>query len=363
MYTSFEEIRTKVEELPLPSNSSYRELHWVDVGKIGIAKTSYGAFELFFVGEKVATNSALVERHIEFGRWEGSSGREYDATRVILPRDPHFLAISSLIATECLREGMLDKGATVQSIFRKVEPIIELSLKRGALSDEQLIGLLGELILLEQMLLSVSDSPQLFGEILDMWRGHTPASRDFIIDRTAIEVKTTRSDSSRHYIHGLQQIETKKLPDSQFEEKLYIFSVGLLQTKNGAYSLSTQAERIFELLGVSQKTNYRTVLQNRFLGHLLDYGSSGKGYNHLEMAFQEPYTTTYGMNFIPRLYDLSDPGMLLISTEQLESTFINPKHIEFLVDFPSSVSHENPLPDWRKGINFIIKFGLGIVPQ
>lgn len=109
--TSFEEIRRKVDSLPLPSNSSYRELHWVDIGKIGIAKTIYGAFELFFIGKQVIANSVLVKRHLEYGRWEGSSGREYEATRVVLPQDSHFLAVSSLIATECLREGVLDEEA------------------------------------------------------------------------------------------------------------------------------------------------------------------------------------------------------------------------------------------------------------
>lgn len=251
----------------------------------------------------------------------------------------------------------------MQSIFSKIEPIIELSLRGGSLSDEQLIGLLGELILLEQMLLSVDDSPQYFGDVLNMWRGYTPASRDFLIGRTAIEVKTTRLDSSRHYIHGLKQIEPQELPDSQIEENLYIFSIGLSQTENGAYSLSKQAERVLELLGKHRKTEELSIIQNLFLGYLFNYGSSGAGYNHLENSSQEPYITTYGMNYIPRLYDLCDPDMRLLSSEELESTFINTKHIEFLVDFPPNVSHENPLPDWKKGIRFITNFGLGITTQ
>jgi hypothetical protein len=78
------------------------------------------------------------------------------------------------------------------------------------------------------------------------------------------------------------------------------------------------------------------------------------------MSGQEPYVTTYAMNYIPRLYDLSDKDMLLISREELEQTFINPNHIEFVVDFPPSVSHENPLPDWKSGIKIITLRGLGI---
>lgn len=74
---------------------------------------------------------------------------------------------------------------------------------RPILTDEQQLGLHGELLLLTSLMRKSKI------DALRAWIGRdavTPSRHDFRIGQADIEVKTTRGTTRHHYIHGLQQL-------------------------------------------------------------------------------------------------------------------------------------------------------------
>src|SRR5690606_19582732 len=149
----------------------------------------------------------------------------FSATRITLPSAPHFASIATLIAVELLRAGVSETGRQ-QAAFSDVEPIVEMAIRRGALSENVVVGLVGELTLLRHLLLGRGGDAKSFMRVLDFWQGWQEGSRDFRIGNHSVEVKTTRSISSIHEFSGLHQLERQELPTSA-PEQLHIMSIGL----------------------------------------------------------------------------------------------------------------------------------------
>lgn len=87
---------------------------------------------------------------------------------------------------------------------------------KGLLSDEQQVGVYGELMFLEALLRR--DGPV----AVMAWTGRNeslPERHDFRIRKFDIEVKTTRSATRRHFVHGLGQL----MPSHDHE--LFILSI------------------------------------------------------------------------------------------------------------------------------------------
>ncbi|MCZ8227517.1 MAG: PD-(D/E)XK motif protein, partial [Burkholderiaceae bacterium] len=202
----YEQLRGELETLSNPSDANDRKTLWVVDRVFGIAKTLHGAIELFLVGDKLTPASSLVRRHLEYGRWQIAEEHQFiDANRIVLPAEPHFLPLAATIGVELVRVG-LNTTIDLLTAFRKVEPLIELALRRSALAEEHILGLIGELLCLEVMLDALSNNHERRETILDMWRGHTKGLRDFVIGGVAIEVKTTQLQTSSHKFSGLHQV-------------------------------------------------------------------------------------------------------------------------------------------------------------
>jgi len=130
----YEQLRSDLEALPLPHLVDERKTIWVIERLLGVAKTSSGAIELFLVGARLNARLDLVRRHLDFGRWQASRGEvEIDANRLVLPSEPQFLPIAALICVELLHAG-LASAEGLQAAFERVEPIVQLALRRTALA-------------------------------------------------------------------------------------------------------------------------------------------------------------------------------------------------------------------------------------
>ena len=363
--STFEEIRSRIELLPTPTGIEDREIHWIEPGRMGIARDAHGAYEIFFSGGTLRPRSAIVSRHLEQGHWMGSQGQAYEASRVVLSSEPHFLAVSALIGSECVREGIKDSSVPIESIFASVEPILELALKRSALSTETIIGLIGELILLDKLLEITSTVPEQFGTVINAWKGYTPASRDFVLGSVAIEVKATRGISSSHIIHGLDQIEPREIHGNLLEDRILILSVGITPIIGGPYSLPGLTESILKRLGTLDGEGWQaSPLQEQFLKQLLQYGQgSGLGYDHFQMRDRDIYKTQFSMTYIPRLYDMTDPSVRIIRRATIHGMHVNPSHIEYQMDLPETISSTNPISNWESAVSAIVQLFLHAVPQ
>jgi len=90
----------------------------------------------------------------------------------------------------------------------------ELLLRKRRLTDEQLIGLLGELLFLEH---AITHMPEL--DVVNAWAGSDLEEHDFLFDSFSVEVKCTRSESRIHTIASASQLQPS------LDRPLYLLSV------------------------------------------------------------------------------------------------------------------------------------------
>lgn len=105
----------------------------------------------------------------------------------------------------------------------------------GALRDEEIIGLFGELWFLEYWLGPIT------AKTLATWRGPLRDRHDFQSPAASIEVKATRAradGAARHRITSLDQLED---PD---QGRLYLFSLQVTPDPIATHSLAASVERI-----------------------------------------------------------------------------------------------------------------------
>lgn len=215
-------------------------------------------------------------------------------------------------------------------------------MRRGALSDSVIVGLVGELTVLRQLILCHTVCPSSLTRVLEYWQGWH-GGRDFRIGVHSIEVKTTQSVTSIHEFSGLHQLEPELLPSGELEQ-LHLMSVGLAASTSTGESLPTLVSSIITLLSASSDGD---ELVNEFERRVALYGSSsGVGYLHSAMHDWSVYQTRYTHTFMPRLYRVDDPAMRMLTRQILAETFVQPEGLSFTMHVPEQVSAFNPAPDW-----------------
>lgn len=337
----FESLRSELEELSAPREQA-RHLIWL-AEPLAVARTASGDFEVFIRGPELRTASPLVRRQLQHGSWRPEEGGvAFPASRVALPSAPHFASIAALIAIELIRAGVAGPRG-VQAAFADVEPIIEMAIRRGALADSAIIGLLGELTVLRQLIFTRMQQPASLMRCIDFWQGWQDGGRDFRIGDHSIEVKTTRAASSIHEFSGLHQLEPQLLASNQ-PEQLHLLSIGLAPSTSTGESLPALVESIVSIL---RSSTGGEEVPTEFVRRVALYGHrSGGGYMHASMAEWSVYATRYAHTFVPRLYRIDDPGMLLLTRAVLAQTFVRPHDLSFTMQIPESVSAFNPAQDW-----------------
>lgn len=345
----FESLRADLEQLNVPIGH-VRNMRWL-VPPLAIGRTATGDFEVFIRGPELHAASPLVRRHMQHGEWRPEEGgTQFSASRIVLPSAHHFASIAALIAIELVRAGIAGPR-DAQQAFTDVEPIIEMAIRRGALAENVVIGLIGELCILRQILLAQTNRPESTLRCLDFWQGWQEGGRDFRIGNYSIEVKTTRSENSVHQFSGLHQLEPMLLPSGDLEQ-LNLMSIGLSSSSVFGETLPAIVDSIVMLLSTTTK---HSDVADEFLRRVSLYGSqSGDGYAHATMQEWAAYSGRYTHTFLPRLYRINDPAMRLLNREQLANTFIQPQGLSFTAHFPDRVSAFNPSLNWEIELNRII---------
>lgn len=338
----FESLRANLEALSVPSGQ-VRNLRWL-AAPLAVGRTTVGDFEVFIRGPELRAASSLVRRHLQHGEWRPEEGGEpFPANRIVLPSAPHFAAIAALIAIELIRAGIAGSRGP-QNAFTDVEPIVEMAIRRGALPENVIIGLIGELTVLRQLVLARSGTPASMMRCLDLWQGWQDGGRDFRLGDHSIEVKTTQAVSSIHEFSGLHQLEPKLLPTGRLEH-LHLMSIGLSASTSLGESLPDLVASIVSLF--TSATDGPEVGDD-FVRRVALYGSqSGGGYVHASMADWNVYGTRYAHTFAPRLYRLDDQAMRLLTRDLLAQTFVQPDGLAFTMHVPDQVSAFNPAPSWE----------------
>jgi hypothetical protein len=343
---NFESVRERIASAEQPSASDQRNPVWFANGeRIGVARDRSGRFEIFLAVVGLQVSSAVIRRYVAEDTWRRADGREFAASRIVIPGDPHFIGVAALIVDELLRNEF-DRDP--QAAFARSEELIEMALERAGVSDETVLGLLGELLLLEQILVlhSVPGSRQ---RALDAWTGYQRASRDFIGNQVAIEVKATTRNRSRHHISNLDQVTSGSQQIGADSSQLFLVSIGLMPSQGSGRSVATQTERICQLLGRDLAPEEAARLSGAFLQCLRIYGvapGSVAGYDHDSMKAWPMFASEWEVRFL-RVYDMSDEQVLVPRRSDLaEFRHVVDGSMRFEIDLPEVVRGDiNPTAD------------------
>ncbi len=329
---NYDEIHTIAAQLDPPSRPGHLKVEWVLPERLAIGRDSDNRHLLVLGGPPVHAAAESVQRALMGGSWASESGVDVEGTVLRLHSGDEFMVAITTIAVELLRRGLGNRPAV--DVFPEVEGFIELVIRRVLLPHEALLGLVGELLVLDLLLDAFAGrSEHASPETVGLWKGHSRSSRDFRLNRLGLEVKTTGRPTSHHHIGSLDQVEARTL-DGENVEALHLVSIGLREdaAATSRFSVAGLTDSILSKLGGKDK--------DRFLDQLRQYGPDDcVGYNHATMAAWEPYARGFVMTFPPRVYDMSDPNLGIIRSRELQQhfPFVMPEGLSFVVELPDDV--------------------------
>lgn len=332
MTATYDQILNIASKLEPPGEIGNLSVNWVLSGCLAIGRDSHGRHLLVLGGSEIRASLESVQRTLMHGTWKTESGDTIEGTLLRLHAGEPFMIAATTIAAELLRRGL--EKRPVSDVFPEIEDFIELVIRRVLLPPEALLGLLGELLVLDVLigpLARLPDAKRVHPTIV--WQGHSRNSRDFRLNRLGLEVKTTSRPSSVHRIGGLDQIEPRVLDEEKFEV-LRLVSIGLREDPVGTSRLSVAklADSILAKLTVE--------LHEKFLDQLRQYGPDDCiGYDHATMATWEPYSRGFSTTFPPRIYDMADENLGVLRRRGLQQHFpcVVPQGLSFTVDLPEVV--------------------------
>lgn len=346
---TFENLLRLAEGLSLPKNDDEREVRWCEKKHIlGISRQESGGIEIFLCGEEIKVSSLLIKRHMEFDEWTRAGGEIFRANRLVLPAEDYYIPAAAFLAEELLRKniaGSLARG------FAQTEPLIEMVLRRTVLSEDEILGLLGELRLLEAMLAVAHDS-RTRARALDAWRGHESNARDFVVGSCSVEVKTTRGNRSRHKISNVMQVDPRRSESNAPQEELFLLSLGFHPVEpqhpgSAGFSLPEQVDSILQKLASPGQPDEMGELQILLLEKVARYGGEHiLGYEHEEMRHWSAYQGRWQHGFI-RIYDMADSAIRVLRRSEVQQcSHVVFESVSFDIDLPEKVSGDlNPHSD------------------
>ncbi|MBO9429547.1 PD-(D/E)XK motif protein [Sulfitobacter sp. R18_1] len=348
--TSYEAVLNQIKAVPSGAIGDDRTINWLtDANVVGIARNSRGHLELFLAGNELRPRTGTVKTALRYHSWHRDSLPPLRANRIFLPALGHFDQVGAFIAAELLREKA---DVNLERAFAVTEPLIELAINRMEISENAILGLVGELLLLDALCRRATD-PQV-GPIVQAWDGWRRSARDFTWEGMGVEVKTTTRATSSHAIHGVHQIEPiPASDDSTGEARLLLVSIGLCEADFDTPSLSIPAlvESIVERLNASGASG----VVDQFLSRVSTYGTeSGIGYEHATMINDAPFTTKFGVTFV-RGYDMADPAIEVLRRDDVVThQHVDAQSVTFRVELPATISLQNPIVGPRRVVEEIL---------
>lgn len=337
--TTYEEVLNRIADIHNGAEGRDRTIQWLTPARvIGATRDHRGHVELFMAGPELQPRANQLRDAVRHHSWHRENDTPLEANRLLFPAFGHYDQIAALIVTELLREGA---DEDLPRAFAVTEPIIDLAIKRLELSLSALLGLAGELLLLEALIRRADDA--YVGQLVAAWDGWRRSSRDLSWDGTGIEVKTTTHQSSSHIVQGTHQVEAAQPTDSTpGEDRLLLVSVGLQQSGSSAnaFSVPQLTQQIVDRL---EATGNGGAVDD-FLSHVVDYGSeSGFGYHHRTMSNDAPFSATFTPAFV-RCYDMGDPAVQVLRRDDVVAhRHVDAQSLSFRIDLPATISVENPV--------------------
>ena len=163
--TSYEEVLKQINAVPAGLTGNDRTINWLtDAQVVGVARNSRGHLELFLAGEQLKPRTTTLKSAIHYHSWHRETQPPLSANRILLPALGHFDQVGAFIAAELLREKA---DVNLERAFAVTEPLIELAIKRLEISENAIIGLFGELLLLDALCRRADDMH--VGPVVQAW--------------------------------------------------------------------------------------------------------------------------------------------------------------------------------------------------
>ncbi|TKS53799.1 PD-(D/E)XK motif protein [Luteimonas yindakuii] len=342
--TSYEEVLEQINAVPAGITGDDRTITWLtDAQVVGLARNSRGHLELFLAGGQLKPRTGTVKSAIHYHTWHRATQPPLSANRILLPALGHFDQVGAFIAAELLRE---QADANLERAFAVTEPLIELAIKRLEISENAILGLVGELILLDALCRRADDLH--VGPVVQAWDGWRRSARDLTWEGTGVEIKTTTRTTSSHAIHGVHQIEPSAAADDDpGEARLLLVSIGLHSAEADvpALSIPSLVESIVKRLNATGAS----ALVDVFLTRVAMYGSeAGIGYEHATMSNEAPFTAPFTVTFI-RSYDMTDPAIQVLRRDDVVAhQHVDAQSLTFRVELPATINLNNPVAGPRR---------------
>lgn len=342
---TYEDIARLIEEIAAPDQADQLAIEWLESDRLAIGRDSRERHVVILTGPPLEPSDSAVASALRAGEWRMTTGAKIKGTLLQLPRGDAFRTATAAIVAELFRRG-IDARPTVE-VFAEVEPFIALVLRRVLLPDDSVLGLVGELLVLKELLVALGEKRTSVVDPTCVWRGWQQQARDFALGPTSIEVKSTGLNVSRHAISGFEQVEPRSL-DGGSTEALFIASIGLRRAAvSGPLSIAGLADQIIELIRTGPEA---ADGEAKFVQRLGQYGPEGfQGYKHPEMRDQESYALSFTTTFVPRIYDMSDENIRIVRRADLarDFPFVLTQGVRYTMELPGSVpgSIENPRTD------------------
>lgn len=342
--TSYEEVLDQINDIPTGVTGHDRSITWLtDAKVVGLARNSRGHLELFLAGDPLKPRTGTVRSAIQHHSWHRDAQPPLSANRIRLPALGHFDQVGAFITAELLREKA---DADLERAFAVTEPLIELAIKRLEISEIAILGLVGELLLLDALCCRADDLD--VGPLVQAWDGWRRSARDLTWEGTGVEIKTTTRATSSHAIHGVRQVEPAPATDDDpGEARLLLVSIGLCHADPNvsALSIPSLVEGIVERLTVTGASG----LVNEFLTRVATYGSeSGIGYEHATMANEAPFTAQFTVTFV-RGYNMADPAVEVLRHDDVVAhQHVDAQSLTFRIELPATINVGNPVTSIRR---------------
>ena len=338
---NYEQIRAEFESLEIPTFPEVN-IQWIVPNKFGMGRDNKERYLLFFACSDLEVGSEVVKAAIVSNQsWKNIDGTIVSGFMIGLPKDDAFLIAATSIVIELIRIDVKSRELSV--VFTEIESYIELVLRRLILTPTSIVGLIGELIVVEAILRTlILEKKQSPLDVLKYWKGHSPAARDFDFGTLEFEVKTTTKDTSTHMIDNINQVQS--------QNKLYLISIGLtLAETDTLLSVKSLVDSIMKLLSGSK------AAQDQFLICVSKY-SKEASYNHETMSDWGPYQKSYKKTFEIRIYDIQDDNIKVIRSSDLKDLMvIDNHHITYEVCLPVKVKESIENPQSFKELSSILK--------
>lgn len=251
-----EQLRSTFSTVPFASDRRW-SLATLVPHRLHLSRGETGEFAIFLEGDRES-----------FGPIPATDGVQHTSDLVALPEGEcvsalffrstdvsHGDSVLAHVGYELVRALAADPNQDNRTLLKQVRWILPLlGREQEILIPERQRGLIGECILLRELLIRARALGKDPSDVLLRWWGHLPAQRDFAGAQIAIEVKTTTMHARQHQIGSLAQLE----PQATGEE-VYVYSVGLRADASSSRKLPVYVEEVEQLLvsedGVPNETS------------------------------------------------------------------------------------------------------------